>query len=68
VPAIETDPISCTLSAEDMGPRLARIRNLTNEHLRAHRIDGSSLRLAYAPAAEAELAGIVSPSVSVVAS
>ena len=51
--------IACTLSAADMGPRLARIRELTRTHLRAHSLQASTLRLTYAGASAAELAAIV---------
>lgn len=52
-------PIACTLSAADMGPRLARIRRLTADHLRAHDLQASTLRLSYAREAGAELSAIV---------
>ena len=62
MPAIEDSvvpPLACTLSAADMAPRLARIRQLTQSHLRAHFLQGSALRLSYAYEAAAELAAIV---------
>lgn len=52
-------PLVCTLSAADMAPRLARIRELTRARLRAHCLQGSTLRLSYAYEAAAELAAIV---------
>jgi len=51
--------LSCTLSAADMGPRLARIRTMTREHLRNHELADSVLRLTYAPEAAEEVACIV---------
>jgi len=42
-----------------MGPRLARIRQLTRAHLREHHLQASTLRLTYAREAAAELAAIV---------
>ncbi len=42
-----------------MGPRLARIRRLTADHLRAHDLQASTLRLSYALEAAAELSAIV---------
>lgn len=56
---LAADAIACTLSAADMGPRLARIRQLTRTQLRMHSLQGSTLRLAYAPEAATELAAIV---------
>ncbi|MBW8891641.1 MAG: hypothetical protein JF617_05575 [Burkholderiales bacterium] len=52
-------PIACTLSAVDMGPRLARIQALTRGHLRTHELTGAGLRLTYAPEAAEEVARIV---------
>ena len=40
----EAAPIACTLSAADMGPRVARIQAMTREHLRRHELLGSALR------------------------
>ncbi len=57
--AAEPMPIACTLTLDEMGPRLARIRQLTQDHLRSHRLDGSTLDLFYDPLAAAELAEIV---------
>lgn len=42
-----------------MGPLLARIRQLTKQHLRSHRRDGSSLHLTYDGAAASEVEHIV---------
>ena len=52
-------PIACTLSAAEVGPRLARIQALTRQHLREHQQDGSTLRLTYALKAADELSQIV---------
>ncbi|TXH86047.1 MAG: hypothetical protein E6Q71_07160 [Pseudomonas sp.] len=57
--AAEPMPIACTLSPAEMGPRLARIRQLTRDHLRSHRLDGVTIHLFYDPAASVELAEIV---------
>ena len=57
--AAEPMPIACTLTLDEMGPRLARIRQLTRDHLRSHRLDGSTLDLFYDPMAAAELTQIV---------
>ncbi|WP_343623407.1 hypothetical protein [Roseateles puraquae] len=54
----EAAPIACTLSAADMGPRVARIQAMTREHLRRHELLGSALRLTYAPEAADEVARI----------
>lgn len=42
-----------------MAPRLARIRQLTKQHLRSHRLEGSSLHLSYDGAAASEVEHIV---------
>ncbi|MEL4180387.1 hypothetical protein [Roseateles sp. PN1] len=57
--ATEQAPIACTLGPADMGPRLARIRQLTKQHLRAHRLEDSSLHLSYDGAAASEVEHIV---------
>lgn len=57
--AIEAPPIACTLGSGEMAPRLARIRQLTQAHLRSHLLEGNSLRLTYAGAAAAEVEYIV---------
>ena len=43
-----------------MAPRLAQIRDLTQRYLRAHRLEGGTLRLSYDIAAVDELRRIVS--------
>ena len=57
--AAEPAPVACTLGPSEMGPRLARIRQLTQAHLRSHELRGSTLNLVYDPAATVELAEIV---------
>jgi len=57
--ATEHAPIVCTLGPADMGPRLARTRQLTKQHLRSHRLEGSSLHLSYDGAAAYEVEHIV---------
>jgi hypothetical protein len=42
-----------------MGPRLAEISQLTREHLRAHRVEGRTLRLTYDAAAAPQVVRIV---------
>lgn len=59
MPATEQAPIVCTLGPTDMGPRLARIRKLTKQHLRSLRLEGSSLHLTYDGAAASEVEHIV---------
>ena len=59
MPSPEQMPIACTLGAQDMGRRLAEIQRLSREHLRSHRVEGRTLRLAYAASAAAELTRIV---------
>lgn len=59
MPRLEPVPIACTLDFQAMGPRLAEIGQLTREHLRAHRVDGRTLRLTYAVAAAKDVARIV---------
>lgn len=56
---VDSKPIVCTLSPAAMAPRLAQIRTLTRKHLRSHRLDGSTLYLAYDLAAAGELTEIV---------
>jgi len=53
-------PIVCTLNPAAMKLRLARIRDLTQRHLRAHRIEGSTLLLPYDRDASDELRRIIS--------
>jgi hypothetical protein len=59
VSASDAAPIACTLSPGEMGPRLARIRRLTTQHLRSHRLEGTRLFLCYDGAAMAEVEHIV---------
>lgn len=59
MPSTDTKPIVCTLSSTAMALRLAQIRGLTRRYLRSHRLEGSTLRLAYDLAAAPELAEIV---------
>ena len=47
MPAPEPVPIACTLDLQAMAPRLAEISQLNREHLRAHSLDGRTLRLTY---------------------
>ena len=55
----EPMPIACALGPAEMAPRLARIRQLTQVHLRSHRLEGSTLRLTYHGTAAAEVEQIV---------
>lgn len=57
--AAEPTPIACTLGPTEMGPRMARIRRLTQAHLRGHTLTGSPLHLLYDPAAVDEVVQIV---------
>lgn len=57
--AAERTPIACTLGPAEIGPRLTRIRQLTKQHLRSHRLEGSSLHLSYDGAAASEVETIV---------
>lgn len=57
--AAEPTPIACALGPTEMAPRLARIRQLTQAHLRSHELAGSTLHLAYDLAATGELTQIV---------
>ena len=59
MPATEPMPIACTLDLQAMGPRLAEINRLTQEHLRSHRVEGRTLRLAYDTEAAQKVARIV---------
>lgn len=52
-------PIACTLGAEDLKARLARIAQLAQQHLLAQRQDGATLHLMYAAEAAPELRSIV---------
>jgi hypothetical protein len=55
----EQVPVACTLDMQSMGPRVGEIQRLTREHLRAHRVEGRTLRLTYGPEAASEVARIV---------
>lgn len=59
MPSTDSKTIVCTLSPTAMAPRLAQIRGLTRRYLRSHRLEGSTLHLAYDLAAASELAEIV---------
>jgi hypothetical protein len=55
----EPVPVACTLDLQSMGGRLSEIQRLTREHLRAHRVEGSTLRLTYGAEAAPEVERIV---------
>lgn len=57
--AVEPGAVACTLDAVDIGPRLARLRRLTRDHLRSHHLFGSTLSLVYGRDAATEVASIV---------
>ncbi|WP_157281095.1 hypothetical protein [Pelomonas sp. Root1237] len=57
--AAEPAPIACTLGPSEMGPRLVRIRQLTQAFLRSHELRGSTLHLVYDPGVQEELAQVV---------
>lgn len=59
MPAADAIPIACTLGLAEMEPRLARIRQLTREHLRSHRLDGNALYLRYDGTAVSEVEHIM---------
>jgi len=52
-------PIACTLSSAELSERLAWMRQVTTQSLRAHRLDGTTLHLTYAREARIELERIV---------
>ncbi|NCT84106.1 MAG: hypothetical protein GXC94_13225 [Comamonadaceae bacterium] len=52
-------PIACTLSTAELPERLAWIRLVTAQSLKAHRLDGTTLHLTYAREARAELERII---------
>jgi hypothetical protein len=52
-------PFACTLDLQALGTRLAEIARLCARHLRGHRLEGRTLRLAFAPAAAEELGRLV---------
>lgn len=51
MPTAEAPAIACTLNLHDMGPRLAWIRQMTDQNLLSHRLDGDVLSLVYRPEA-----------------
>lgn len=57
--AAEPAPIACMLGPTEMAPRLARIRQLTQAHLRSNELAGSTLVLLYDLAAIGEVSQIV---------
>lgn len=57
--AAERTHIACTLGPTQRGARLARIRRLTQAHMRGHTLTGSTLHLLYDPAAVDEVVQIV---------
>lgn len=59
MPTAEPAPTACTVDLHAMGPRLAEINRLTQEHLRSHRVEGRTLRLAYNTEASQMVARIV---------
>ena len=54
-----TQPIACTLGADDLKARLDRIAKLALQHLLSQRHEGGVLHLLYAGAAASELKEIV---------
>ena len=52
-------PVACTLSSAELPERLAWIQQVNTQSLKAHRLDGTTLRLTYAREARAELERIV---------
>ncbi|MCY1169445.1 hypothetical protein D9M73_94740 [compost metagenome] len=55
-----TQPIACTLGADDLKARLDRIAELARQHLLTQRQEGGALHLLYAGAAAPQLKEIVS--------
>jgi len=53
-------PIACNLSSTELSERLAWIRQVTTQSLKAHRLEGRTLHLTYARDARAELERIAS--------
>lgn len=47
----EVPAIACTLNLDEMRPRLAWIRQMTDQNLLSHQLDGRTLRLVYRPEA-----------------
>lgn len=56
---LEHAPVACTLGAEDLQARLARIELLAQKHLLTQRQAGAALHLLYAAEAAPELRSIV---------
>lgn len=52
-------PMACTLGANDMRLRLARIRELSKRALRSHTLQDRVLQLHFAPEASAEMRALV---------
>lgn len=57
--ASATDSIAYILGLEALGPRVALLRQLTDQHLVRHDLEGRTLLIRYRPAAFAELGRIV---------
>ncbi len=55
----EPVPLACTLDLQSIGARLGDIQRLTRDHLRAHRVEGKTLRLTYGVEAASEVERIV---------
>ena len=51
--------IACTLKLHEMGPRLERLRQLADNSLQWHKLEGNVLRLAYRADAAAEVKAVV---------
>lgn len=57
--AADDAPVACTLSSEDLGLRLAWIRQVTSANLLSHRLTGTKLQLTYRQGAKRDLEQIV---------
>ena len=57
--AADEAPVACTLSSDDLGLRLAWIRQVTSANLLSHRLTGTALQLTYRPDAKPDLEQIV---------
>ncbi|MGM9481777.1 hypothetical protein ACS5PN_11395 [Roseateles sp. NT4] len=57
--AADEAPVACTLSSDDLGRRLAWIRQVTSANLLSHQLTGTKLQLTYRPAAKPDLEQIV---------
>jgi hypothetical protein len=55
----ESPALACTLELQEMGPRLERLRRLTDTGLQSYQLEGNVLRLAYRPDAAAEVKAVV---------